>query len=913
MRKILAFFAPALLALYCLAAPATAAPPAPVGTSVLAGYTPLSVTSASARVALPADISLYVAVTIYNSGSTDAFFALGSSSVTATTSSTSLPAGTYLTVWVGTNTYVAAITASSTTTLKLYQANGPVQFGQVPAPPTGGTVTSVGLTAPSIFTVSGSPVTGAGTLDFALNTQTANTVLVGPSSGGAATPTFRALVAADIPALGANPTATIGASAVNGSAATYMRSDAAPALPATLPALSGVNLTALNATNLGSGTVANARLTGAYTGITGLGTIAGLTVTGSLTATGLVTNADLVNQSATVNGQTCTLGSSCTVTAEAAAVTVGTTTIGGGTTTRVLYDNAGVLGEYSITGTGNAVMSASPTGTGTWALPILQATTGAFGGATIGSNVFAATGTGFISSTFNTIGTQYIGGDQAATNSNYISINSSTISTVHNGSGSTTGLYFSLGGNSPGVVFMGTVAGGSEVHLKAAGSYAWSGNSSADNTADTFISRASAGAVSIDTTTAGNALGTLNAATFNISGSATAGNLVTSNNRLSLTGSRSQSAWTTNGSAITQAAVNYTDTTSSGTVAAVYVNAFKAPSLLASSVTTFTNAYGTYFEDPICSTNVTCTNKWALGADSLQVTGSGSSALNLSLGGIQANLSIKTANGDIQSSSGGGIQWNGRTVLKAPSDGVLSIANNGNTNSFTITAGASSLATFNGGVTANRLTSTNDLTVDGTSCYTFVSRAKICSSDTNTINIKNNSNADGGLTTAGITATGTVTGNTFVPTSSTAPTNGMYLSAANTLAFAINSNQKVLIDVNGLYLPSGGGASLFDRNATATVASVVNNRADGTAGIGGTSGTVSVITTGNVENTRFVAKYAQIVGSYIVSGLPSCVAGLRGARTIVTDLLTPAFLVAVVGGGAVTGPALCDGTNWVAD
>ena len=58
----------------------------------------------------------------------------------------------------------------------------------------------------------------------------------------------------------ANPTATIGATAVNGVATTYMRSDAAPALPAILPALSGRNLTALDATNLGSGTVNCARL-----------------------------------------------------------------------------------------------------------------------------------------------------------------------------------------------------------------------------------------------------------------------------------------------------------------------------------------------------------------------------------------------------------------------------------------------------------------------------------------------------------------------------------------------------------------------------------------------------------------------------------------------------------------------------
>lgn len=60
-------------------------------------------------------------------------------------------------------------------------------------------VTSVALTAPSIFTVSGSPVTASGTLDFALNTQAANTVFAGPATGVDATPAFRSLSYADLP------------------------------------------------------------------------------------------------------------------------------------------------------------------------------------------------------------------------------------------------------------------------------------------------------------------------------------------------------------------------------------------------------------------------------------------------------------------------------------------------------------------------------------------------------------------------------------------------------------------------------------------------------------------------------------------------------------------------------------------
>jgi len=67
-----------------------------------------------------------------------------------------------------------------------------------------GTVTSVGLSAPAIFTVSGSPVTTTGTLTFALATQTANRVWAGPTSGSAAAPTFRALVANDLPTVPTN-------------------------------------------------------------------------------------------------------------------------------------------------------------------------------------------------------------------------------------------------------------------------------------------------------------------------------------------------------------------------------------------------------------------------------------------------------------------------------------------------------------------------------------------------------------------------------------------------------------------------------------------------------------------------------------------------------------------------------------
>jgi hypothetical protein len=59
-------------------------------------------------------------------------------------------------------------------------------------------VTSVALAAPSIFTVSGSPVTTTGTLTLALASQAAGTVFAAPANSSG-TPSFRALVYSDLP------------------------------------------------------------------------------------------------------------------------------------------------------------------------------------------------------------------------------------------------------------------------------------------------------------------------------------------------------------------------------------------------------------------------------------------------------------------------------------------------------------------------------------------------------------------------------------------------------------------------------------------------------------------------------------------------------------------------------------------
>ena len=62
-----------------------------------------------------------------------------------------------------------------------------------------GSVTSVGLSMPTEFSVANSPVTSTGTLTVSKAIQNANTIYAGPSSGGAVAPGFRALTDADVP------------------------------------------------------------------------------------------------------------------------------------------------------------------------------------------------------------------------------------------------------------------------------------------------------------------------------------------------------------------------------------------------------------------------------------------------------------------------------------------------------------------------------------------------------------------------------------------------------------------------------------------------------------------------------------------------------------------------------------------
>lgn len=87
-----------------------------------------------------------------------------------------------------------------------------------------------------------------------------------------------------------------------------------------------------------------------------------------------------------------------------------------------------------------------------------------------------------------------------------------------------------------------------------------------------------------------------------------------------LSGNFSAPDWNTAGVRYKNAAATITDTTSTGTVATAYTDLFGGNTIAASSATTFTNYFGSYFKAPISGASVTITNGWALGADSAKIS-----------------------------------------------------------------------------------------------------------------------------------------------------------------------------------------------------------------------------------------------------------------------------------------------------
>lgn len=112
----------------------------------------------------------------------------------------------------------------------LLQTNGPGAIPSWVSPTAGsGTVTSVAMTLPSFLSVTGSPITTSGTLAVTLATESAHAVFAGPTTGSAATPTFRSLVSSDLPVFSSSAAGIVPLS--GGGTVNFLRADGTWAVP----------------------------------------------------------------------------------------------------------------------------------------------------------------------------------------------------------------------------------------------------------------------------------------------------------------------------------------------------------------------------------------------------------------------------------------------------------------------------------------------------------------------------------------------------------------------------------------------------------------------------------------------------------------------------------------------------------
>jgi len=119
----------------------------------------------------------------------------------------------------------------------------------------GSGLTSVGLSMPSEFTVSGSPLTTNGTITVTKANEAQNSVYAGPITGGLGLPTFRALANSDLPTPASQSANTVYAGPSSGTT---------PATPA-FRSLVSADIPALSYVASSSGTATNLTLSGTLT------------------------------------------------------------------------------------------------------------------------------------------------------------------------------------------------------------------------------------------------------------------------------------------------------------------------------------------------------------------------------------------------------------------------------------------------------------------------------------------------------------------------------------------------------------------------------------------------------------------------------------------------------------------------
>lgn len=169
-----------------------------------------------------------------------------------------------------------------------------------------------------------------------------------------------------------------------------------------------------------------------------------------------------------------------------------------------------------------------------------------------------------------------------------------------------------------------------------------------------------------------------------------------------------------------------------------------------------------------------------------------------------------------------------------------------------------------------------------------------------------------------VRVTGTATADSFIPTSSTVPTNGMFLGAANAVSIATNSTERWMVNASGNLNPVGSygiGTTLAPVNGVVTTSLTLQSNISApawtTSGIklkGGastltdttSSGTVAAAYTNVLGGNTVAASNSTTFTDYISTYISDPVVGTNVTITNKWSLGTQG---AIKAGGAVNAPA----------